>query len=269
MSYQDKWSAVKYLLVFFLSFFLSSRLFAQLTHWQSLGFKPDWAPLSFYVDTADDAMYITGVFKQVNDTPATVIKWDGLYYSRPHPAIRGATSKPMIKYKGDFYIFGNAGLNRIGKSDTSWERIDSVKRWVGCFYPYEGRLMVPGGIRQSNNTYKPTIGFWDGSTWSDEYNLDTLLNGQFEMIVSVAEYKGELYFAGNIDIAGKPQMSEIVRFDGLHWKDVGGGIQSGGLGSVGQLLVWKGDLYASGLFSEKDGAPGNCIGRWDGQKWHR
>jgi len=66
----------------------------------------------------------------------------------------------------------------------------------------------------------------------------------------------------------KPLLANIIRYDGTHWKDVGGGIDAGNFAHVNQLIVWRGDLYAAGAFLEAQGAPGNCIARWDGSSWH-
>ena len=116
----------------------------------------------------------------------------------------------------------------------------------------------------------PRAAQFDGTNWTDFYNVDTLLNAtEIWSIGSVVDYKGETYIAGNLNPQGKPLISEIARFDGYHWKDVGGGIQGNGLAAVGQMLVWKDQLYVSGMFNEQDGSPGNCIASWDGQRWHR
>ena len=64
-------------------------------------------------------------------------------------------------------------------------------------------------------------------------------------------------------------MTHIARFNGSNWKDVSGGMHGNGLSWVSCMLVWKNELYVAGEFFERDGSPGNCIAKWDGQQWQR
>jgi hypothetical protein len=78
----------------------------------------------------------------------------------------------------------------------------------------------------------------------------------------IIRYKNELYVGGSsYDSLG----NDIVRYDGVTWKSVGGGLLGGG--GISDMVVYKDELYVCGYFKASDGNAGNKIMRWDGSDW--
>src|SRR5688572_22430538 len=67
--------------------------------------------------------------------------------------------------------------------------------------------------------------------------------------------RGSEVFAGH--------QSGISRWNGQHWLSVGPGLN----GPVTDIAIFKGDVYASGQFTQSGNDPVTGIGRWDGSRW--
>jgi hypothetical protein len=172
-------------------------------------------------------------------------------------------------FKGRLY-FNSGGI--VARYDTtSWTYLNNNYCWWGNFNRAGDDRYIVNLFKTDSVTFEETtsMGVWDGATLKDTLRLDTLWNGKLWGFQSTAWYKGELYIGGQMYPDKHPLINLIARFNGQHWKDVGGGIRAGGLAHINQMLVWGDDLYVAGQFLEKAGAPGNCIARWDGTSWHR
>ena len=243
---------------------------AQLPHWAALPNPSDFARQpynfvrNFYADPEDGSLYMSGHIRKTSAYEAIVLKWNGKEMNVLSASGQTITG-PMIKYKGKLYV-GGGGLTRF--DGKKWEKIDSTPYpEINCFLIYQGKLLVGGKFSTIAGQKITTAALFDGEKWSSLYRLDTVIDGDWA-IYGAAEYKGELYLSGNFNPEGKPDFSEIIRFDGKNWKPVGKGIQAGGLGEAGKMYVWRNELYVGGIFLEQDGAPGNSIARWDGKEWH-
>lgn len=242
---------------------------AQLPHWKSLPIRFKYHDeIRMSVDSSEQVMYLFGQFDSVNGVQSNLVKWDGqdiTYFNVPE---QNFIAGNVCRYNGQLCISGGgAGISCF--DGNKWYKITPPNRGVSTMYVLGDKLVAPGGIYDHNpNNLVNTIGIWDGIKWSDEYRVDTFFAGYLGGMTHMTEYKGELYFAGNIKVPSKPLCYNIVRFDGQHWKEVGGGIYSA-LGAVWDMLVWKNELYVCGQFTEQEGAPGNCVARWDGQRWNR
>lgn len=77
-----------------------------------------------------------------------------------------------------------------------------------------------------------------------------------------------LYVAGFFQQAGDIITSNVVRWDGTAFTEVGGGIAGF---SASALEPWDDGtgeaLFVGGIFRTIDGAPGNYIAKWDGATW--
>ncbi len=239
---------------------------SQVPNWDSLPYKLNYATIRLHHDTVENALYIMGAFTRVNDTSGNIIRWNGTsttIYNMPYFNVYS-----IANFKGKVHAVANGYAYRL--DDSIWTPLTTADTLCGILFPYSNKLMTPQEVEISPGKSVTNIALWNGSSWTSVFNIDTLFSAGGPCgIQTIAEYKGELYFGGNMNPHGKPSISEIVRFDGQHWKDVGGGIQNTGLGGVNKLLVWKGDLFACGEFFERQGAPGNCIARWDGTSWHK
>jgi hypothetical protein len=79
-----------------------------------------------------------------------------------------------------------------------------------------------------------------------------------------------LYVGGTIAQAGSVPVSNIARWDGTSWSDVGGGMAGVNV-SVRALAVFDDGsgpaLYATGRFTTAGGAIASNVAKWDGSTW--
>jgi hypothetical protein len=75
-----------------------------------------------------------------------------------------------------------------------------------------------------------------------------------------------LYAIGQFTIPGNPDGTNIARWDGSAWTNVGGGLQD----SFSNVLeVYQGNLIAAGYFNSAGNVPGSAkLARWDGTNWN-
>ena len=83
-----------------------------------------------------------------------------------------------------------------------------------------------------------------------------------------------LYVGGNFTSAGGVSVSDIAKWDGANWQDVGGGVSApNGAITVNALTVFDDGsgggpaLFAGGQFQNAGGVPANYIAKWDGTTW--
>ncbi len=91
------------------------------------------------------------------------------------------------------------------------------------------------------------------------------INGE---VRAIAVHLGEVYVTGEFTSAGGVAATNIARWDGGNWSEVGGGLL-GRTPSYGWSLQSLGqDLYVGGLFAQAGGVIASNIARWDGERWH-
>ena len=125
-----------------------------------------------------------------------------------------------------------------------------------------GEFRAAGGVGGLQN-----IALWNTNAWSR-------LAGQplGEGIVwSVAVYAGELVAAGRYNLAGAAFVSNIARFDGFRWSEMGTGLEMILTPQydvdVQALLPFKNTLIVAGYFDTAGGARASNIAQWDGVAW--
>jgi hypothetical protein len=83
---------------------------------------------------------------------------------------------------------------------------------------------------------------------------------------SIAVVGTNVYFAGaGIINAGGVTVSQIARWNGNNWTDVGGGVV--GKGVIDGLAAVGTNLYAGGTFTNIGGVTVDRIAKWDGTTW--
>jgi hypothetical protein len=248
--------------------FLSLGLIPSLTFgqvWEGLPFSLNWSPRIFYEDTITDKLYIGGNFTMVDSIPFYgLIEYDGINYTLidsgqwiPNPPIA------ITSFQQKLYLGGFGGMGYWDGQD--WTFIDSASTTVWILIPIDGKLVVGGLFKEIGGQPFDAIASWDGQYWSDFYGLDTIIGGMSNSVNALVEYQGEIYVGGNFNNLGA--IKEIIKWDGITWEDVGGGIKGGGDEWVEDMVVFQGELYVGGRFFENTGGPGNLIARWDGQEW--
>ncbi len=92
-------------------------------------------------------------------------------------------------------------------------------------------------------------------TW---YNFGQGIDGDVEAVLEDTQ-NGVSYAAGTFASADGVAASNVAMWDGTQWSALGAGTN----GTVNDLLIFGGNLYAVGSFS----SPGNHIAMWDGSSW--
>ena len=83
---------------------------------------------------------------------------------------------------------------------------------------------------------------------------------------SIAIVGTNVYFAGpGVISAGGVTVSQIARWNGNNWTDVGGGVVGKGL--INALAAVGTNLYAGGTFTNLGGVTVSRIAKWDGATW--
>jgi hypothetical protein len=143
--------------------------------------------------------------------------------------------------------------------DAMYERFNQLPIWgsITAIVRYGAEIWCAGDLRLSpDDTTRVTVASWDGLAWTARKG-----DGIVTAMVATAT---DLYIGGTMpDPDGWPG-SGLARWDGLHWRSVGGGISGNSLtvpAHVTALAVRGRDLYVAGEFIQ-EGSRG--IARWDG-----
>lgn len=97
--------------------------------------------------------------------------------------------------------------------------------------------------------------------------VSPLDNAPDSSVFAMAVYNNELYVGGCFDSVGDIKSKYIAKWDGKEWTSVGKGLNDGYHG-VEALVVYKGDLYASGDFTLiNDTTEVEHIAKWNGKEW--
>lgn len=154
---------------------------------------------------------------------------------------------------------------------VDWEPIgEGVSERVRAIVEYQGDLIVGGNFTFASGVNTNGVARWDGNEWHAlgegvELSWDPVEPGVFAMAV----FNGELYVAGQIDLAGGDPINGIARWNGSEWRDVGGGLTGGFEPKVLALHADEsaGLLYVGGEFEQAGGTAAEKIAVWDGSEW--
>lgn len=119
----------------------------------------------------------------------------------------------------------------------------------------------------------PSRGIAKYSEGNWESLIDTLHSPAFGGVISkndkysvIEKFRGEYYVGGNFD--GYDWNDQLITDFGIldngRFKSVGSGFIPTVASTVDAMLVYKGELYIAGNFTELEGNAGNYIMRWDG-----
>lgn len=184
-------------------------------------------------------------------------------------------------YAGGFMSRAGDGLSGIPVAfiarwnGAAWSSVGGgLNNFASCFEVFDDgggpALYVGGAFTQAGATSVSRIARWDGANWRDVGG--GLSNGSFgatvQALTSFDDGNGlALYAIGNFTFAGSTAVSNVARWDGANWADVGGGLDS-----TGYALHVHDDggglaLFAGGAFTLAGGNVVNGIARWNGATW--
>jgi len=193
----------------------------------------------------------------------------------PVEADAAFNAKSFAIYNGEvyagFHYYPTHHLFCVAKIEgNKWtnlgEGIPGVNSEVMSLAEYKGELYVGGWFEEAGGKGKTvnSIARWDGKAWHD---VGGGVNGFMRMVVTMVVYNDELYIGGSFKTVGGSTSYDIAKWNGKKWSSVGPGFNS----SLNALVVYKGELYAGGGFSNTLGKKGKehifNIAKWDGTKW--
>jgi hypothetical protein len=76
-----------------------------------------------------------------------------------------------------------------------------------------------------------------------------------------------LYIGGIFASVGGINATNLSRWDGTSWHEIGGGVGGRPFATVATLLLRNDDLFVGGSFSQAGSIPASNIAKWDGTNW--
>lgn len=171
---------------------------------------------------------------------------------------------------GSFDTAGNIAVNKIAEwNGTTWLNVDTGTGLIGEVYSlceYNGELYAGGIFDSIGGKAICSIAKYDGVSW---LAVGSGLPNDFDCeIYSMCVYNGALYIGGAFDSIGGIAANNIAKWNGTTFSAVGLGLSKPPLyGGVGSLCVYKGELYAGGVFDSAGGLPAENIALWNGINW--
>ncbi len=224
-------------------------------------------------------IYIGGDFSTINGIFYWgIAKWSGSQWdslsSGFHVAGQSLSgsqgARALAFYNNEIYAGGNF-TNVQGKpiryiarwNGLQWDSLpQSPNAGLDKLVVCNGKLYAFGAFNKIGTTNCNKMAVWDGTNWTPVWMPYNIPN-----IADVALYKSELYIGGNIHGAGSdPNNYDLLKFDGINWVPVGGGIK-GGISFVNGLRVYNDELYIGGYFSKSAGNAGEHFMKWDGTQF--
>ena len=210
--------------------------------------------------SGNPCLYAGGDFTTAGGLPANYIaKWSGSSWSALGSGMNGQVSALALDTSGNLYVGGNfttadgLAVNYIAKwNGASWSTLGSgMNGQVNSLaVDSAGNLFAGGAFTTAGGVAANYIAKWNGSTWS---NIGSGMSGSGSVgVYSLAtDSSGNLYAGGAFTSAGGVPASNVAKWNGLAWSNLGGGLSTlSGATSVSSLVIdSSGKLYAGGAFT--------------------
>jgi hypothetical protein len=246
-----------------------------------------------------------------NEAYAGHLKWDGTKLSRWAPGSAGF----LKTVRGnDLFVSGNAfSTYRLPSAVSRWDgtnwhavgwdfMVSDYGRYISALEFLGDTLYAAGHLFSPQNS----IIELRGDDWVNVQGGVTLFfpdyRGDSGYVWDMAVHRGSLYVAGHFHFAGGKAITNLARWDGTNWFDVGTsfidpiyslafqgddllaktatavikrsgtnltlvGAVDGQLQEPGALTVHGSDIYLGGQFTSVNGVAATNIARWDGTNW--
>lgn len=254
------------------------------------------------------ALYIGGNFTTAGGVAAEgVARWDGSTWSAVGAGLGGGFGGPRCLHVHD--PDGPAGpipptLYAGGFFEESGPTaVPYIARWTGTAWvpvgtgtdggvlalatydedgpgPQPARLFAGGMFSAAGGVTTIGIARWDGSAWSSVAGGFPGSPGGVVYSLAVFDEDGPgldvpaLIAGGSFESAGALAVSNLAKWDGADWADVGGGVSGGPAPTVTSLEVVEGGgsgaapgLYVGGRFTSAGAVSAANIALWSGAGW--
>ena len=139
------------------------------------------------------------------------------------------------------------------------------------------RLFIGGDFNSIGSTGIDYFARWDGTTWTQVgggISGSSSFAGVGAAVIFDDGTGPALYVGGNFEVAGGVNASNLARWDGTSWSEVGGGVDSGinlaGPYVQDMAVLQTADgplLVVAGYIDSAGGVPVSGIAGWDGTTW--
>ncbi len=185
------------------------------------------------------------------------------------PGVNDVVEAVAIDAAGNVYVGGIFGWpnSRLAKWDGStWSSMGDFNGGVEAIAIRGSDIYVGGGfIDIDGNTTLRKIAKWNGTSWSA---LGSNFTGVYVTAVYDIAFKDSSIYVGgsfSITLDDFSQTTNIARWDGSVWSEVGGGVN--GLRIRDLAIDTGGNVYAGGNFHTAGGSPATNIAKWNGVSW--
>ncbi len=193
---------------------------------------------------AGPALHAGGTFVTAGGQPAGgVARWDGQQWQTFGPGLGDVRALALFDAGQGPELHAAGNFGQVGDV-----LVRSIARWDGFAW-----MPLGAGLYQAKSTIPPIL---------PPFTFDARALAVFD------EGAGERLFAGGrFNFAGSQVVSNIARWDGSLWSDVGGGFDQ----PVDALLVFDDGsgaaLFAAGSFHSAGGSAARGVARWNGAAW--
>ena len=245
-----------------------------------------YALTSHSPDLSSPSLYIAGYFDNAGQVPAmNVAKWNGVSWE----ALSSGVAELALSI-GSYNVDSDASPELIvGSSmdsefrnilvwdNESWNRVGTgLDSTVFALHVFDdgtgfGEALYAGGyFKAIGNLATKGVARWNGLEWSTVGDGLARLNDNQDVSAFAVFDDGSgpaLYAGGTFDFSGQVPLSNIAKWDGTSWSDVGGGVNAPVLAMIVHDDGTGPALYVGGVFTDAGGMPVNYIAKWDGSSW--
>lgn len=164
------------------------------------------------------------------------------------------------------------GIARLNSS-LEWEAVPDADS-LGAFPDFLDLLPLGGDICGIQQGFDNTQSFFSrGIACNDGTRWRGLAQGVAGDVYDITRFNDAIIAGGEITAAGDQVLKYIAEYRDGSWHQLGDGLEftnaSGAFpGDVRAMAVYRGELYALGLFNRADGQEAFGIARWNGQTWN-
>lgn len=253
---------------------------------------PDTDGEVYTIVSSGNQIYAGGSFSTVNgiDSPG-IAKWNGTTWESVGGGTDGevyaiAISGNNVYIGGSFSAAGDAdALNIAMWNGNNWTNLDagldneSGDAFVSALAVSGATVFAGGAFTMSDTNAMTNIARWNGSTWSQlgsgiDYVPATPDDDQTPFIAALVGNSTNLFAGGFFNTAGTTAVTNIARWNGTTWVNVGGGLDYSSFlpfdentPQVQSLALQGTNLYAGGLFNLSGATTLNNIAVWNGTSW--
>ena len=243
-------------------------------------------------------LYAGGAFTSAGaQGTAGLARWDGNSWNSVGGGLNGtvftlATDGTNLYAGGSFDSAGGVAATNIAKWDgASWSSLGAVflpnslnpSRAAIRSLLWDQNLFAAGMFTQAGLVSATNVARWDGQNWhplGDGLGAYGLGDDVFQ-VFALANHNNELYAGGLFPRSGGIGVTNLARWTGAAWEQVGGGITGGNFGvywfdgesgyvlsgATYALASSAGGLMVGGDFTDAGGLNATNLALWNGTNW--